>query len=35
MAASGEGVVTVIDAGAKLNVPATNNLDGAILPHPH
>src|SRR5215470_16029704 len=32
--ASAEGVVTVIDAGAKLNVLATNKLDGAILATP-
>ena len=32
--ASAEGVVTVIDAGAKLNVLATNTLDGAILATP-
>jgi outer membrane protein assembly factor BamB len=32
--ASTEGVVTVIDAGAKLNVLATNKLDGAILATP-
>jgi len=32
--ASTEGVVTVIEAGAKLNVLATNRLDGAILATP-
>jgi hypothetical protein len=32
--ASAEGVVTVIEAGAKLNVLATNKLDGAILATP-
>jgi outer membrane protein assembly factor BamB len=32
--ASAEGVVTVIDAGAKLNVLATNKLDGSILATP-
>jgi hypothetical protein len=32
--ASAEGVVTVIDAGAKLNVLATNKLDSAILATP-
>ena len=32
--ASAEGVVTVFDAGAKLNVLATNKLDGAILATP-
>jgi outer membrane protein assembly factor BamB len=32
--ASAEGVVTVIDAGPKLNVLATNKLDGAILATP-
>ena len=32
--ASAEGVVTVIDAGTKLNVLATNKLDGAILATP-
>jgi outer membrane protein assembly factor BamB len=32
--ASAEGVVTVIDAGAKLNVLATNKLAGAILATP-
>jgi len=32
--ASAEGVVTVIDAGAKLNVLATNKLDGTILATP-
>ena len=32
--ACAEGVVTVIDAGAKLNVLATNKLDGAILATP-
>jgi outer membrane protein assembly factor BamB len=32
--ASAEGVVTVIDAGAKLNVLSTNKLDGAILATP-
>ena len=32
--ASAEGVVTVIDAGVKLNVLATNKLDGAILATP-
>src|SRR5215470_3799089 len=32
--ASAEGVVVVIDAGAKLNVLATNKLDGAILATP-
>ncbi|HTL57305.1 MAG TPA: PQQ-binding-like beta-propeller repeat protein [Candidatus Limnocylindrales bacterium] len=32
--ASAEGVITVIDAGAKLNVLATNKLDGAILATP-
>jgi outer membrane protein assembly factor BamB len=32
--ASEEGVVVVLDAGAKLNVLATNKLDGAILATP-
>jgi outer membrane protein assembly factor BamB len=32
--ASAEGVMTVIEAGAKLNVLATNKLDGAILATP-
>lgn len=32
--ASTDGVVTVIDAGAKLNVLATNKLDGGILATP-
>jgi outer membrane protein assembly factor BamB len=32
--ASADGVVTVIDAGPKLNVLATNKLDGAILATP-
>ena len=32
--ASAEGVVTVMDAGTKLNVLATNKLDGAILATP-
>src|SRR5262245_39026488 len=32
--ASAEGVVTVIDAGAELNVLATNKLDGTILSTP-
>jgi len=32
--AAAEGVVTVIDAGAPLNVLATNKLDGAILATP-
>jgi outer membrane protein assembly factor BamB len=32
--ASAEGVVTVLDAGPKLNVLATNKLDGAILATP-
>jgi outer membrane protein assembly factor BamB len=32
--ASAEGVVTVIDAGEKFNVLATNKLDGAILATP-
>ena len=32
--ASAEGVVTVIDAGPKLNVLATNKLDGGILATP-
>src|SRR3989441_9020341 len=32
--ASAGGVVMVIDAGAKLNVLATNKLDGAILATP-
>ncbi|HKS35918.1 MAG TPA: PQQ-binding-like beta-propeller repeat protein, partial [Verrucomicrobiae bacterium] len=32
--ASAEGVVTVIDAGVRLNVLATNKLDGAILATP-
>lgn len=32
--ASTEGVMTVIDAGAKFNVLATNKLDGAILATP-
>ena len=32
--ASAEGVMTVIDAGVKLNVLATNKLDGAILATP-
>jgi outer membrane protein assembly factor BamB len=32
--ASTEGAVSVIDAGAKLNVLATNKLDGAILATP-
>jgi len=32
--ASADGVVTVFDAGAKLNVLATNKLDGAILATP-
>ena len=32
--ASEEGVVVVLDAGAKLSVLATNKLDGAILATP-
>src|SRR5436190_9060288 len=32
--ASADGVVTVIDAGPKLNILATNKLDGAILATP-
>ena len=32
--ASEEGVVVVLDAGEKLNVLATNKLDGAILATP-
>ena len=32
--ASAEGVVVVLDAGEKLNVLATNKLDGAILATP-
>jgi outer membrane protein assembly factor BamB len=32
--ASEEGVVVVLDAGPKLNVLATNKLDGAILATP-
>ena len=32
--ASEEGVVVVLDAGAKLNILATNKLDGAILATP-
>jgi outer membrane protein assembly factor BamB len=32
--ASADGVITVIDAGARLNVLATNKLDGAILATP-
>jgi outer membrane protein assembly factor BamB len=32
--ASQEGVVVVLDAGAKLNILATNKLDGAILATP-
>jgi outer membrane protein assembly factor BamB len=32
--ASADGVVTVLDAGAKFNILATNKLDGAILATP-
>ena len=32
--ASAEGVVVVLDAGEKLNILATNKLDGAILATP-
>ena len=32
--ASEEGVVVVLDAGEKLNVLATNRLDGAIMATP-